>query len=462
LELISYLRLARRSWWILALATGTGAGGAMLVTQQMPERYAATVSMLVAAEDDESTAAGAYQANLLSQQRVKSYANLITSRRVVTAVARPEGLNPDSLARNVKAEAVPDTVLLRATVEDGDPARAGRLANAVGEQLTALIDQIERPDKDSKSTIKVTIIDKAVTPGKPVSPRPLVNLSIGVLLSLLAAGSAIVLYDRLDTTVKSPEDLLEATGGAVLGVISYEKDAKQYPLIVRDQGSSIRAEAFRAIRTNLQFVGIDEKPRSLVVTSCLPGEGKSSTSVNLAIALGQAGWRVLLVDADLRRPSVPDYLGIEGAVGLTNVLIGTSTLADALQTWGEDQIQVLPSGPKPPHPSELLSNHQIRQLLVQLRKSYDMVLIDAPPLLPVTDAATLAAVADGVLLVARSAKTQRDHLAHATTQLSSVSGRLIGSILNFTPSRTIHHYGYDYSYEPVKEAEPDKIPVGVN
>ncbi|GAA0432357.1 chromosome partitioning protein [Acrocarpospora corrugata] len=455
MELLTYLRLARRSWWLMALAAGTGAGGAMLVTHQMPERYAATVSLLVSANDGESTTATAYQANLLSQQRVKSYANLITSRRVVAAVAEPEGIAPDVLARHVKAEAVPDTVLLRATVTDGDPARAGRLANAVGRELTKLIDEIERPSKNNPSTIKVTVIDGATTPKQPVSPRPLLNLSIGMLLSLLATGAAIVLYDRLDTTVKSPEELLDATGGAVLGVIGYEKDAKQHPLIVRDQGTSIRAEAFRAIRTNLQFVGIDEKPRSLVITSCLPGEGKSSTSVNLAIALGQAGWRVLLMDADLRRPSVPDYLGIEGAVGLTNVLIGTAALEDAVQTWGDDRIEVLPSGPIPPNPSELLSSHQMRQLLAGLRKTYDMVIIDAPPLLPVTDAATLAAVCDGVLLVARSAKTHHDHLVRARTQLASVNARLIGSILNFTPAKSTHQYGYDYEYEPIK------TPVGV-
>ncbi|GIH24015.1 chromosome partitioning protein [Acrocarpospora phusangensis] len=450
MELLSYLRLARRSWWLMALAAGTGAGGAMLVTQQMPERYAATVSMLVSAEDDESTTAGAYQANLLSQQRVKSYANLIGSRRVVAAVAEPEGIAADVLARHVKAEAVPDTVLLKATVTDGDPIRAARMANAVGQELTELIDEIERPEKDGKSSIKVTIVDKAVTPDRPVSPRPLVNLSIGVLLSLLASGSMIVLYDRLDTTVKTPEDLQDATRGPVLGVVGFEKDAKQYPLIVRENGNSTRAEAFRAVRTNLQFVGIDEKPRSLVVTSCLPSEGKSSTSVNLAIALAQAGWRVLLVDADLRRPSVPDYLGIEGAIGLTNVLIGTATVSDALQTWGEDPIDVLTSGPIPPNPSELLSSYQMRQLLAEVRKSYDMVIVDAPPLLPVTDAATLAAVVDGVLLVARSAKTQHDHLVRARTQLDSVNGHLIGSILNFTPVKSAGVYGYDYNYEPVQ------------
>ncbi|MFC7649824.1 CpsD/CapB family tyrosine-protein kinase [Streptosporangium lutulentum] len=177
-----------------------------------------------------------------------------------------------------------------------------------------------------------------------------------MLVALLAAMAIIVLRDRLDTTIKTSETLQLASGSSTLGIIGYERDARRHPLVLRDRGRSSRAEAFRSLRTNLQFIGVDRQPKSLVITSCLPGEGKSSTSANLAITLAQAGWRVILVDADLRRPRIPSYLGIEGAVGLTDVLIDKAYLHNAVQTWGEPSMSVLPSGQIPPNPSELLGS----------------------------------------------------------------------------------------------------------
>lgn len=191
------------------------------------------------------------------------------------------------------------------------------------------------------------------------------------------------------------------------------------------------------------------------MTSSLPGEGKSSTASNLAIALTQAGWRVILVDADLRRPRIPDYLGIEGGVGLTDVLIERAELSEVIQSWGRDDLSVLPSGPVPPNPSELLGSQQMLRLLTRLTDEYDMVIIDAPPLLPVTDAAALAAVCDGALLVARFGKSRREHLARAVDLLASVNARLLGSVLNFAPMRGGDAYGYGYGSYGYGDAVPE-------
>ncbi|GLW96945.1 chromosome partitioning protein [Microtetraspora sp. NBRC 16547] len=397
----------------------------------------------------------AYQSGMLSAQRVTSYASLLTSRRVLSRVVAPA--DADQLQSAVTAEVIPGTVLLRATVKNSDPVRAARLANTLGDTFTQVIDQIERPTPRSRPAVKVTVVDRATVPGAPDSPKPLVNQAVAILLALLLAFGLLFLRDRLDTTVKTIEVLQDVSRNSVLGIISFEKDAPRYPLIVRESGQSSRAEAFRSLRTNLQFIGVDRRPQSLVITSSLPNEGKSSTSANLAITLAQAGWRVVLVDGDLRRPRIPSYFGIEGAAGLTDVLIDKAELQDVIQTWGSPGLSILPCGKIPPNPSELLGSQGMRSVLAQLSQSYDMVIIDAPPLLPVTDAATLAAVCDATLLVVRHGKTRREHVTRAQELLASVNARLVGTVLNFVPEKK-GKYGYGYSYGYAADV---KTPVNV-
>ncbi|GAA2895360.1 polysaccharide biosynthesis tyrosine autokinase [Streptosporangium fragile] len=459
MDLLYYARLMRRNWPLILLSLVLAVGTALVVTANTPPKYVATISMLVSGHDREGSLSTAYQAGMLSAQRVHSYANLLSSRRVVSQITEPE--NVGRVQANITAEAVPGTVLLRATVTDTDPERAAGLANALGARFAELINQIERPTPGSRPTVKVTVVDQASVPGAPISPRPMVNLLMAVLIGSLSAVAVIVVRDRLDTTVKSSDALQQASGSSTLGVIGYERDARRHPLILRDQGRSSRSEAFRSLRTNLQFIGVDRKPKSLVVTSCLPAEGKSSTSANLAITLAQAGWRVILVDGDLRRPSIPGYLGLEGTTGLTDVLIDRANLDDVIQTWGEPGLAVLPSGQVPPNPSELLGSAGMRQVLDRLTAAYDMVIIDAPPLLPVTDAATLAAICDGALLVARHGKTRREHIAHAAQLLSSINARVVGTVLNFAPSRGSRYYGYGYGYGGYEADSQVRTPVGV-
>ncbi|GAA4206657.1 polysaccharide biosynthesis tyrosine autokinase [Streptosporangium oxazolinicum] len=464
MELLYYTRLARRNWPLVLLAILLGVGAATAITTVTPPKYVATISMLVSGHDREGSLSTAYQAGMLSAQRVHSYATLLSSRRVVSQITEEDDV--ERLQANITAEAVPGTVLLRATVGDPDPARAAALANALGERFAKLIDQIERPTPSSRPIVKVTLVDRAETPEAPVSPRPVVNLVMGLLSALILVMAAVVVRDRLDTTIKSTEALQQASGSSTLGIIGYERNARRHPLIVRNQGRSSRSEAFRTLRTNLQFIGVDRQPKSLVVTSCLPAEGKSSVSANLAITLAQAGWRVILVDGDLRRPTIPAYLGIEGTTGLTDVLIGRAQLKEVIQIWGEPGMSVLPSGQVPPNPSELLGSGGMREMLAQLTEMYDMVIIDAPPLLPVTDAATLGALCDGALLVTRHGKTRREHMVRATELLASINVRVVGTVLNFVPLKDNSYfgYGYGYGYEAKPEAKVKakvKHPVGV-
>ncbi|MFC7381512.1 tyrosine-protein kinase domain-containing protein [Sphaerisporangium rhizosphaerae] len=459
MDLLYFVRLARKGWMVLVLSLVLSVTAALVLTARTPPKYVATITMMVSGYDKVGSLTTAYQAGMLSTQRVQSYANLLTSRRVVSRLAGGEQVA--RLQEAIKAEAIPATMLLRATVTDADPVRAARLANTLGARFTRVIDQIERPTRDSRPAVRVTVVDSADVPKVPVTPRPLVNLGLALLIGLLVAFSTLVLRDRLDTTVKSSEALQESAGSSVLGVIGYEKDARHHPLIVRENGRSTRSEAFRSLRTNLQFIGVDRRPKSLVVTSCLPNEGKSSTSANLAITLAQAGWRVILVEGDLRSPRIPHYLGIEGSAGLTDVLIDKAALKDVIQPWGPSGLSVLPGGQIPPNPSELLGSNGMRAVLAELVADYDLVIVDAPPLLPITDAAALAAVCDGTLLLARYGKTRREHIARAVETLASVNARLVGTVLNFAPGRRGGYYGYGYGYGAETAPREIRTPVKV-
>ncbi|MFW8745217.1 CpsD/CapB family tyrosine-protein kinase, partial [Mesorhizobium japonicum] len=217
------------------------------------------------------------------------------------------------------------------------------------------------------------------------------------------------------------------------------------PLIVHDDPNSARAEAFRSLRTNLQFLDVEGGPRSFVIASAIPEEGKTTTAANLAIAIAQSGARVAVVDADLRRPRLAGYLGLEGAVGLSDVLIGRVPLTDALQPWGNVPLMVLPAGTRPPNPSELLGSRAMELLLQVLEREFDTVLIDVPPLLPVTDGALLAKQTRGALLLVAAGRVRRDELAGAIRALENVDAHLSGLILTMLPVKGPDAYGrYGY------------------
>jgi capsular exopolysaccharide synthesis family protein len=195
---------------------------------------------------------------------------------------------------------------------------------------------------------------------------------------------------------------------------------------------SPRAEAYRHLRTNLRFVNVDNPTRVILVSSSLPAEGKSTTAVNLAVSLSEAGKRVLLIDADMRHPNLAEYLGLEGSVGLSDLLAGMVGTDDVLQRWGRHDLHVLTSGQVPPNPSELVGSANMAALLTEQRERFDFIVLDTPPLLPVTDAAALSPYVDGIVLVCRAAKTPGAGLARAVGNLRGVEARLLGCVLSMT------------------------------
>ncbi|WP_309491626.1 MULTISPECIES: polysaccharide biosynthesis tyrosine autokinase [unclassified Microbacterium] len=275
----------------------------------------------------------------------------------------------------------------------------------------------------------------------------------------LALGLAIaMLRTVLDNRIHTLHDIETLTDRPVLGGIAFDPDAAKRPLIVHADPRSPRAESFRSLRTNLQFLDLDSGPRIFVVSSAGPGEGKSTTTANLAIALAETGARVALIDGDLRLPRVADYLAIEGGVGLTDVLIGRVDVADALQKWGTTDLYVLPSGQIPPNPSELLGSAAMDQVLASLGEYFDYVLIDAPPLLLVTDAAVVGSKTRGVIIAAASGKTKKQELSGALRALETAGVQMLGIVVTMLPTKGPDSYGYGaYTYGATHDLDGDAV-----
>lgn len=445
MELRDYLRVLRKQWRLIVLCVLLAMGAAALVTMNTAPQYQSSVKFFVSTPGEDTSTV--FSGGVFSQQRVRSYADIVAGPATAAAVAESlEGVDADDLEGKITAQAVPDTVLLDATVTVGSPDEALEVARAVGATVPELLTSLERLDAGA-SPIKVSVVEQPRLPEGASSPRPARNLALAFVLGLLLGVGLAVAREALDNTVKSPDDVQAATGAPVLGLIAYDNGASKRPLIVQDNPRSPRAEAFRQLRTNLQFVSVTGTLKSLVITSSVPKEGKSTTACNLALSLAQAGVHVCLVEGDLRRPRVADYLGLEGAVGLTSVLIGQVDLNDALQPWGDGTLEVLPSGPLPPNPSELIASTGMNELLRSLEQRFDLVLVDAPPLLPVTDGALLAAQTDGAVLSVRTRTTRREQLTQATASLQAVDAKVLGVVLNMVPTRgpdAYQAYGYGY------------------
>ncbi len=434
-------------WILILVCASLGFAAAALATlTQTPIYQARTVSFV--STGDASSVGSAYTGSQFVQQRVKSYAEVVKSPQVLNRVVSDLRLDTtaEALAGKVSVEVPLDTVLLKIAVNDPDPTKARDISNAVATQLTRVVGELERGESERSSLVKVQTVTPAVTPVSPVSPRPTLNVALGLLVGLAIGVGGAVARETLDTSIKGTEDLQARLQLPTLASIPFDPNATKDPLLSQAPTGSMRAEAFRQLRTNLQFVDVDEETASIVVTSSLPGEGKSTTAANLAITLAQAGMDVILVEGDLRRPKVAEYLGIEGAVGLTDVLVGNLDLDDALQSWGTSgHLQVLASGPRPPNPSELLSSQHMATVIETMEKRA-FVIFDAPPLLPVTDGAVLAAQASGALLVVRDGKTRREQVQRAVDALKAVDARLYGGVLTMASTKGPDAYQYGYGY----------------
>lgn len=450
MDISDYLRVLRRNWiWIVAATlAGLLMGGAASVL--VKPTYIADTQLFVAIQNSGS-AQELQQGNTFSQARVQSYVKTVGTPVVLQPVIDELGLSltADELSKKVKASTDLNTVLINISVEDTSPIQAAAIAQAVGNSLVKAIDSLERPKTGGSSPVNLSIITPAEAPVAPSTPNTKLNLLLGLILGAALGLGLAVLRTALDNQIRGEADLRRVTDLPLLGGISYDQDATRKPLLTQTAPQSPRAESFRQLRTNLQFANVSGRAKTVLVTSSLPGEGKSTTATNLAISLAQAGQSVCLIDADLRRPMVNEYLGLERNAGLTTALVGSVDVNDVLQHWGGDGLYVLTSGQIPPNPSELLGSDEMEHLIRRLEHAFDSIVIDAPPLLPVTDAAVLAQHVGGVVVVVGSQKIRHQDLAKSLSALQMVNASILGVVLNRLPVKGPDSYAYSYySHEP--------------
>jgi capsular exopolysaccharide synthesis family protein len=456
-----YLQILLKRWRIVLACTVLVLGGAGTLTYLTTPTYAANATAFVSISSAGTADASIYASSQFAMQRVASYTEVVKSPDTLQPVIDKLGLNMSvrQLRAVVSAENPVDTVLIKVSATDSDPLRAQAIVNAVSDQMGVNIERLETPrTPGGKSPVKVTTTVPSLAPQQPISPKIPLNLALGLLAGLALGVITAVIREQQDTTVKGDE-LEDLTGRPALALIGLNQQVKNRPLITME-GHGRGVEEFRSLRTTLQFVDVDQPPRVIVITSALAGEGKTTTACNLAIALAQSSLRVCLVEADMRRPNAATLMGIDGSIGLSNVVAGQIDLADALMPWHRGLLTILPAGTTPPDPTRLLGSKNMAAMLATLRADFDFVIIDAPPILPVSDAAVLARNTDGAVLVARYGKTRREQLTGAIADLDAVKARLIGIALTMVPARGQRDLrGHDEDYGALVAASESDWPT---
>jgi capsular polysaccharide biosynthesis protein len=349
LDLRDYLRIMRRNWILVTALTLVGllAGGCMSMLIQ--PTYTANTQLFVAIQSS-GTVSELQQGNTFSQARVQSYVRTVTTPVVLQPAIDSLGLKDtsDELAQRVQATTDLNTVIINISVLDRSPVQAAATAQAVAASLIKAVDNLEKPRTGGTSPVSLSVITPATAPTSPSAPNTRLNLLLGTFVGIALGLGLAVIRTVFDVRIRGEADVRKVTDAPLLGGIAFDPEATNQPLLTQASAQSPRAESFRQLRTNLQFANVSGRAKTVLVTSSLPGEGKSTTATNLAISLAQAGQTVCLIDGDLRRPMVNEYLGLERNAGLTTALVGNADVNELLQPWGDENLYVLTSGQIPP------------------------------------------------------------------------------------------------------------------
>jgi capsular exopolysaccharide synthesis family protein len=520
-ELRRQIALIRKWFPLLVVSVLLSATAAFLISGLLPRVYEAKATMIVG--QSLSAVSPDYNQILVSQRLSTTYANVATKRPILDLLIQQLGLNEtaDELAKRVRADASLESTLLTISVQDTDPERASAIANALAAQLIAASPAIQGRqaefqasiDTDLKATqaqidstqlrvealgdlpnrtpaqdaelatlegrvasLRATyatllsfssgnasnllsVIEPAIAPPLPVSPRPLLNTLIAGIFGLLIAAGVAFIAGHLDDAIGDPEAVQEVAGLSTLGTIARMKGDRArgeiYRLATILYPRSAIAEAYRTLRTNVEFASVDAPIRTLLVTSSIPGEGKTVTAANLAVAFAQAGRRVLLVDADLRKPGAHHVFGLPNAIGLTALLRSDDVSLDAIAHSTEQaNLRVLTTGPLPPNPAELIGSQRMRTVLERLKANADLIIFDSPPLQAVTDSAILSSFLDATLFVIDASHSRRNAVRMARQALARADANVVGVVLNRIQKGKHSEYASYYGENQVAPQEP--------
>ena len=512
--------------WVPVLVAGVvlAAAAAFVVSSQLPKVYEAKATLNVG--QSLSAVNPDYTQVLVSQNLSATYATVATTRPILDAVIAQLGLvvTSDDLLGHVRASAQSASTLLTITAQDATPGRAAAIANAMATQLIAASPAIQGRqaafqasiDADLQATQgqiqatqaqvdtlnglpvrtvaqesdlaalegrlaslrstyatlltfssgnvsnQLSVVEPAVAPTAPVSPRPLLNMVLAAILGFLVAAGVAAFSEYINDAIKDPDTVQEVAGLSTLGEIARSRGGRarseMYRLAALLYPRSGIAESYRTLRTNIEFASVDSPIRTLLVTSAMPGEGKTITASNLAIAFAQAGRRVLLVDADLRKPGIHTVFNLPNTSGLTTLLRNEhSSLEAASQVIEQDNLRVLTTGPLPPNPAELLGSQRMRAILERIQLGNDLLIFDSPPLRAVTDSAILSSFLDGTLLVIDAGRSKRRAVRQGREALAKADANVLGVVLNRIPGRARSEYADYYGAADGTKAGPIEV-----
>lgn len=431
MTLRDYLLSLRKYWAVIVGLTVLGSIAGYGYAQLQPEIFRSQASVMVIPARGDNTGELVQGSNYVANL-VQTYAVIATSPTVLNPVIDDLELqtSAQALAGTITVESPLNTVVLNIAVVSREPEMAQKVADAVATELATAVGDLSPQNAEDQPAVRIQTIAPAKLSQFPISPNVRMLTIVGALAGL-AAGVAFALLRRLlATRLTIASDIEALTETPVLGDIAQTASGRSLPAAILADPSGSGAEAVRSIVANLRFANVDGNTKVVLITSGSSGEGKSSVSVSIAQIMAEQGSKVLLVDADLRRASVAAYTQLEGSVGLTTVLIGDVTRAEAVQQWGNDGLDILTSGVLPPNPGQLLTSDHLRAFVQSAREAYDFVVIDSAPILAVSDPLWLAPVVDGIVIVARARVTKRDMLLRAIAALETTRVPILGIVFN--------------------------------
>ncbi len=469
MEVRAYINVLLRWKWLILAVTFVCAVTSVIVSLQLPRAYASTTEALVSPKQVLNNSSVNDPSQLPTvDQLVFTYLALVDTdpvRQGLVSSGVPR--SPDALRGHLIAIRVPNTTLIAVTAVDRDPAvallEAQNVITKVNDSLRDL--QAKVPGTDQNSHLEALVPWEVPTqsPIAPISPNIPQNLLLALGAGLLLGIAVAFILERLDTTIKADTDVRLKLGLPLLGSIfnrPLERDeakaGAEISIIASTPGPDPVAEQYRALRTNIMFSRIDEPVSTMVVTSTLPGEGKSTTACNLAVVMAQAGYKVILVDADLRRPSLHRVFGIKRNTGLGNLTLGAGPVEGFLTLTDVPNLRVLCSGPLPPNPSELLGSNAMQRIIGRLKATSDVLIFDTPPIGTFTDATVLGAIVDGVVLVVEQGRTPMNSIVRSIETLDAVGIKPLGVVLNKSQAGD-HLYSYYEYYTDLAGAEDDSV-----
>lgn len=453
MNLKDYLLILRRNVALLIIATIFGGLGGLGASLLLPTVYSARTELFISI----ATTGDPNELQIAStfiQERIQTYVDMADSRAVVQPVVEQLGVDEtaDEVAERIEATSDAGTVLVTIEATDDSAVGAVELSAAVADSLVRVIDDLETTGSEERSQVQLTVANPPVPPSDPDGLPVWLNVALGLAVGLALGFGLALLRSALDNKVRSKEDLDRLTPTPVLTSIPVDSTMSERPLITQVPIENVRGESFRRLRTNLRFAQVDDVSPTVLVTSAGAGEGKTTTSVNLAISLAQQGQRVALVDVDLRQPSVADRLGLENSAGLTTALLGEIDATELMQPWGHDELYVLTAGAVPPNPAELLDSRAMNRILAGLVEEFDSVILDGPPLLPVSDSLVVGKNAGRVLLVVGSGQVRTNELQDALSALKILDVP-VSLVLNKVPASLPEMKGYAKAYSSVSPSE---------